>query len=250
MNIIKKFVILVLFITLYSCAVTIEKKSDQEEKLYFTSKGFALIYDKKLFEEGLVNKKINNEKISSIHSFLKPGTPIQIINLSNSKSVNLNVSKKANYPAIFNIVISKKIAKLLELDSNNPYVEIIEVKKNKTFVSKKTTTFDEEKNVAEKAPVEEIVMDDLSKQATTSTKNNDIQKNYIIVISDFFYLTSAENLKNNLISKTKYSNFKVKKIAANKYRLSVGPFKDFSSLKSTYISLNNLGFEDLNIYTD
>ncbi len=49
MNIIKKFVILVLFITLYSCAVTIEKKSDEEEKLYFTSKGFALIYDKKLF---------------------------------------------------------------------------------------------------------------------------------------------------------------------------------------------------------
>ena len=92
MNIIKKFVILVLFITLYSCAVTIEKKSDKEEKLYFTSKGFALIYDKKLFEEGLVNKKINNEKISSMHSFLKPGTLIQIINLSNSKSVYISTT--------------------------------------------------------------------------------------------------------------------------------------------------------------
>ena len=249
MNIIKKFVILVLFITLYSCAVTIEKKSDEEEKLYFTSKGFALIYDKKLFEEGLVNKKINNEKISSIHSFLKPGTPIQIINLSNSKSVNLNVSKKANYPAIFNIVISKKIAKLLELDSNNPYVEIIEVKKNKTFVSKKTTTFDEEKNVAEKAPVQEIEIDDLSENESNSesNKNKNIKKNFVLVLGDFYYEESALNLKNELISKIELKDISIKKVKQNQYRLFVGPFKNFNTLKVAYISLNKIGFDDLNI---
>ena len=55
-----------------------------------------------------------------------------------------------------------KIATILELDLSNPYVEIIEIKKNRTFVAKKTDTFEEEKNVAAKAPVDEIKMDDLS----------------------------------------------------------------------------------------
>ena len=41
-----------------------------------------------------------------------------------------------------------------------------------------------------------------------------------------------------------------RKISNNKYRLLAGPFKNFNALKSTYISLNNLGFESLNIYEE
>ena len=61
---------------------------------------------------------------------------------------------------------------------------------------------------------------------------------------------SAQNLKNELMIKTKIKKFSIKKINANKYRLSVGPFKNFSALKSIYISLSNLGFEDLNVYKE
>jgi len=32
--------------------------------------------------------------------------------------------------------------------------------------------------------------------------------------------------------------------------LLVGPFNNFNALKTIYISLNNLGFEDLNIYME
>ena len=46
------------------------------------------------------------------------------------------------------------------------------------------------------------------------------------------------------------NNIFVKKINDNKDRLSAGPFKNFNALKTTYISLNNLGFDDLNIYKD
>ena len=46
------------------------------------------------------------------------------------------------------------------------------------------------------------------------------------------------------------NNISVKKINNNKYRLLVGPFKNFNALKNTYISLNNLGFEELNIYKE
>ena len=60
-------------------------------------------------------------------------------------------------------MVSKKIAQTLKLDKNNPYVEVLEIKKNKTFIAKKSNTYDEEKQVIETAPVSEVVIDDLSK---------------------------------------------------------------------------------------
>ena len=107
-------------------------------------------------EVKLLNKKMNNDKIHVIHNILKKNTPIRITNPENSKVVETKIYNKSIYPEIFTVVVSEKIANLLELDFENPYVEIIEVKKNKTFIAKKSNTFDEEKNVAEKAPVETI----------------------------------------------------------------------------------------------
>ena len=95
---------------------------------------------------------------------IKTNTPIKIINPENLKSVETKVHKKANYPKIFNIVISEAVAELLDLDLENPYVEVIEVKKNKTFIAKESNMFDEEKNVANTAPVNEVKMDDLTKE--------------------------------------------------------------------------------------
>ena len=52
----------------------------------------------------------------------------------------------------------------------------------------------------------------------------------------------------DLVKKNSLKSIEVKKINNNKYRLLVGPFKNFNALKTTYISLNNLGFESLNVY--
>ena len=132
-------------------------------------------------------------------------------------------------------------------DNNNPFVEILEIKKNKTFIAKKSNTFDEEKNVAQSAPVDEVIVNDLSK-SNELKKKDDTNKNFFIVINDFYYNDSATNLKKEIISKKPLENIFIEKINDVKYRLSVGPFKNFKSLKSVYISLNNLGFDDLNIY--
>ena len=179
-------------------------------------------------------------------------TSQKIINLDNGKFVNVKVNKKAIYPKIFNVVISKKAAELLELDPDNPYVEILEVKKNKTFIAKEGKIFDEEKEVANKAPVEKIEIADLSKDQDKDkeTKIKKKRYNYILVISDFYYSESAIELKKNLLNKTNLTNISVKKINNNKYRLLAGPFENFNALKSTYISLNNLGFEGLNIFRE
>ena len=107
---------------------------------------------------------------------------------------------------------------------------------------------EEEKKVANKAPVEKIEINDLSKIKTTSKVKE--KNRYILLISDFYYLDSAENLKKELEKKTKLDTFIIKKINNKKYRLYIGPFQNFNSLKSTYISLNKLGFEELNIYKE
>ena len=239
----------VYIITLYACADYNQNKAIHEKpKQYFSSSGFALIYEDNLYTQKILNKKINNEDIKVLHNLLKTNTPIRIINPANSKIIETKIYKKANYPKIFTIVVSEKIATILELDLDNPFVEVAEVKKNKTFVAKKTNTYDEEKNVAEKAPVDEIKMDNLTNNKDEDKKKVFKDNNFIILINDFYYEDSAINLKNELFKKTGFSNILVRKISNNKYRLLAGPFKNFNALKTTYISLNNLGFEDLNIY--
>ena len=251
MNLNKILLLLISTIFLNSCAdYKTDTTTKKNEKQYYSSMGFALIYSDHHYLNKVVNKKIKNEESIAMHNLLKMNTPIKIINPDNSKFIETKIYKKADYPKIFNVVISRKIASFLELDFNNPYVEIIETKKNKTFIAKKSETFDEEKNVSEKAPVDEIKMNDLTKNDTKTEKKSNKKTNFILVISDFYYEESAINLKKDLVKKTKTNNISVKKINNKKYRLLVGPFKNFNALKTTYISLNNLGFENLNIYRE
>ena len=241
----------VCIITLYSCAdYNVKDGMKKKERQYYSSSGFALIYEDNLYLQKVVNKKINNDDIKVMHSLLKTNTPIKIINPANSKVIETKIYKKANYPKIFTIVVSEKIASILELDLDNPFVEVVEVKKNKTFIAKKTNMFEEEKKVAEILPVNEVKMDDLTKVEVKAKKKSNKKSNFILVVSDFYYEDSANNLMKELVKKTKINNISVKKINDKKYRLFAGPFKNFNALKITYISLNKLGFENLNIYRE
>ena len=248
MNFIKKIILLYFILLLTNCVNYKNAKTIQiEEKKYYSLKGFALVYQDDFYDQGIVNKRLNNEQMIAMHSVLNRNTFVKIINPVTLKSVEIKIFRKASYPKIFNVLISKKIAEILELDINNPYVEVYEVKKNKTFIAKQSSIFSEEKKVADIAPVDEIKIDDLNKLKPEGKKIVNTKNNFVIVINDFYYNDSAYNLKNELIQKTQLNNFSVKKINNNKYRLSVGPFKNFNTLKSAYISLNNLGFEDLDV---
>ena len=141
MNLKKIILIFAYVISLYSCAdYNVNKVKHKKVKQYYSSSGFALIYEDNLYTQKILNKKINNEDIKVLHNLLKTNTPIRIINPANSKVIETKIYKKTNYPKIFTIVVSEKIATILELDLDNPFVEVIEVKKNKTFVAKKTPT--------------------------------------------------------------------------------------------------------------
>jgi len=249
MNLKKIILIFAYVISLYSCAdYNVNKVKHKKVKQYYSSSGFALIYEDNLYTQKILNKKINNEDIKVMHNLLQTNTAIRIINPANLKVIETKIYKKTDYPKIFTIVVSEKIASILELDLDNPFVEVTEVKKNKTFVAKKSNTYEEEKNVAEKAPVDKVKMDKLINNEDETKKKVFKDNDFIILINDFYYEDSAINLKNELSKKTRFINILVRKISNNKYRLFVGPFKNFNALKTTYISLNNLGFDDLSIY--
>ena len=251
MKLTKIIITLTSIVLLYSCAdYKTQQAREGVEKNYYFSKGFALVYNEDLYYQKVVNKKFSDEKYGAMHNLLKVNTSVKIINPSNSKFLDIKISKKANYPKIFNIVLSRSAAFALELDMENPYVEVFETKKNKTFVAKESNTFEEEKNVSKKVPVDEVKIDILTEQDVNTKKKIVKKNNFILVINDFYYFDSANDLKKVLREKIKVDNISIKKINNNKYRLFAGPFKSFNTLKTTYISLNKLGFEDLIVHRE
>ena len=237
-----------LFVFLFSCTqdMKIIKKHPNVIEPNYSSKGFALIYEDSTFESNIVNKKLNNNQNYVLHSYLNNDTLVSISNPFNSKFLTAKVRKTINYPSIYNIVITKKMADNLVLDIDNPYVEVLTIKKNDKFIAKEASIFEEEKNVANKVPVTSININDLS----VSTPENEIKKNkpsYIINIAEFYYLESAEMTKIRFEKEANLENIKIKKISKNKFKVYFGPYASFAPMKKTYLSLNELGFENLNI---
>jgi len=241
-----------IFVFLFSCTtdifqdMKIIKKQSKVREPTYSSKGFALIYEDSIFEKKIVNKKLNNDQNYVLHSFLKNNTLVYISNPFNSKSLTAKVRKTLKYPSIYNIVITKKMADNLDLDVNNPYVEFYTIKKNVKFIAKEASIFEEEKNVADKAPVSSININDLS----VSTPESEVKKkkpSYIIDIAEFYFLESAERVKNRFEKEANLVNIKIKKISNNKFKVYSGPYASFDFMKKTYFGLNELGFENLDI---
>ena len=237
-----------IFVFLFSCTqdMKIMKKPLKIKEPTYSSKGFALIYDNSVFESKIVNKKLNNSQNYVLHPFLKNNTLVSISNPFNSKSLTAKIRKTINYPSIYNIVITKKMADKLELDINNPYVEVLTIKKNDKFIAKESSIFEEEKYVANKAPVTSINVNDLS----VSTPKSEVKKkkpSYIINIAEFYFFESAKTVKNRFEKEANLVNITIEKISKNKFKVYFGPYASFNSMKETYFSLNELGFENLDI---
>ena len=139
----------------------------------------------------------------------------------------------------------------MELDLNEPYIDIILISNNSTFVAKKTKTFDEEKNVAEKAPIDGIKISNLNSSSKIKKKTKGNNKfSYYIKIADFYYKKSAKNMSNKIKSEVKLKNIKIIELTKTNYRLLLGPFNDIHSLKDSFEKMNSLYFENLEIIKD
>ena len=244
-------IFIVIFLFIYSCTTNNINKSQNKviiQSETYSNKGFTLLFNEDLKKQKLINKKIEERSLIVFQKNLKKDTNIKITNLLNNKTILAKVGVNSKYPNFFNSVISKRIYEELELNESEPYVEITTISENSTFLAKKAKMHDEEKQVAEKAPVEGISINDLS---LNKKKNKRIQKkdkfNYIIKIADFYYENTAIMMQKRIKDELNLNSSKISKISNTSFRVYLGPFDNLESLKNAFNDITPLNFENIEI---
>ncbi len=173
---------------------------------------------------------------------------VKITNPANGLSLIAEVkSNKIKFSNFYNAILSPRIADTLELDLNEPYINIILISKDSTFVAKKAKTFDEETEVANKAPVDGIQINDLNVKKTEKKIKKDKIFSYSIKVADFYYKDTAKIMLNKIKDESSLKNLKILELSKTKYRLLIGPFNDIKSLKDTFEKMNLFNFENLEV---
>ena len=158
---------------LAGCSTNTVTKSKNNFKInLYSNKGFALVYDDNLYKKKIISKKLDSRSLKIFQKNLKKNTTVKIRNMINEKTLIAKVSSKASYPSFNNSVISSRIAKELNLTQEEPYIEIISIPDNSMFIAKRAKTYDEEKQVANKAPVDGISINDLNTKKEKIKKKN------------------------------------------------------------------------------
>jgi hypothetical protein len=244
----KKLLILCCFILLNNCTTTLTKnKSSNSLDNPFINRGFSLIYSDKFYDNKIISKKIDERSLIIFQKNLKKNTIVKITNILNNKSIIGTVGSNVDYPLFNNAVLSLRIADEIGLNKYEPYVEILEVLEDVVFVAKRAKTFEEEKKVANKAPVNIINISDLNIKET-SIKNKIIKKfSYEIKIADFYFNDTASLLVDRIINETTIKDVKIKKINKKKYRVYAGPFNDINTLQKSFNDISILEFENIEI---
>ena len=246
--------LIVLFIFLLSCEQNNLNKNavNQEIVTKYKNSGFALVYNPMLKKEKKISKKIENRSLLIFHKSLKKNSFVKITNPVNQKTVIAEViSNNVKFSDFYNSVITLRIAEELSLNLNEPYINLVLISQNSTFVAKKAKTFNEEKKVAEKAPVDGIQIDNLGE--INQPKNETIKEeifSYSIKIADFYYKDSAKNMSDRIINETNIRNPLIKTISNTKYRVLLGPFNDIKKLEDSFNEIKSLDFENIEILKD
>ena len=213
----------------------------------YSNKGFALVYSEDLNSKKIISKKLDERSLTIFQKNLKKNTQVKITNIINRRSLIAKVGNKSNYPLFNNSVLSPRIANELKLDLDEPYIEIIAITKNSLFVAKKAKTFDEEKNVANKVPVNLISINDLNETKKIKIKNSYKNFSYIIKIADFYFKDTASTLAKRIVKETDVTKPKIKKVSDKKYRVYLGPFDNIITLKKSFNDISILQFENIEI---
>ena len=243
----RNIVILLSFILITGCE---QYKSNQASKLNlkhekkYSNIGFSLIYN-----NNLNLKNLDNRSLQIFHKNLKSKSVVKITNPLNNKSLIAEVkSNKVIFSNFYNSVISTRIAETLGLSISEPYIKITLISKDSTFVAKKARTFEEEKEIAEKAPIDGIKISNLN-----DSPNNQDQKisndkfSYSIKVADFYYKKTADLMIDRIRKETFIKNIKLIELSKSNYRVLLGPFNDINSLKDSFEKMNSLYFENLEI---
>ena len=240
-----KFKLIFFLIFIVSCTAHTTKI---DNRIPYNSKGFAYIFNENDFNEKLIKGKLDNSKLQISNKNLKVGSFIKIINPRTKDSVTVKNSKKIEYPDFYKLIITKKVAEELNLNSELPLVEIIEIKKNKSFIAKKAKIYKEEEKISSNAPVASVKISNISKNKSI---NKNIRKDqFYILIGTFYSNETAKFLKKRITKEIpEYDTRKliIRKKTNKEINLFSGPYKTINLMKNDYIILKEFGFEELDI---
>ena len=243
----KNFLIILFIFFLNSCNQTTIQNFNKKKLIIdnkYKNSGFTLIYNDSLKDI----KKLDERSLNIYHKSLKKRSQVKITNPKNGNTLIAEVkSNKIKFSNFYNSIISSRIAETLELDYSDPYIEIVLISKNSTFVAKKTKTYEEERVVAEKAPVDGILINDLNNQENKITKKKKLLFSYFIKVADFYYKDTAKLMVERIKSETSIKNIKITELSKTNYRVLIGPFNDIKSLKMSFEKMGHLNFENLEI---
>ena len=244
-------ILILIFLFFYSCTVNTVNNNKIETNVqteFFSNKGFALVFNNDLKKQKLTSRIIDDRSLIIFQKNLKKDTKVKITNLLNNKSILATVGSNSKYPNFYNSVVSKRIFNELDMFNSEPYVEIVTVSTSSTFLAKKAKTYDEEKKVADKAPVDGISVSDLSvdkKKVRVETKKKNFK--YIIKIADFYYENTANMMQKRIRDELNLNNSKIDKISNTNFRVYFGPYDNLNSLKDAYNDIYPLNFENIEI---
>ena len=240
-----KYKFFFVILLLYSCKPA---GINQYEKPVLNSKGFAYVYSLKDLEGSIIKKKINPDNFAIAHNKVKRGVRLKITNPKNGKNIILKNSIKLEYPDFYKVLITKAVSSKIGLNEDFPYVEVEELKKNKSFVAKKAETYEEEKQLKVIAPVEKVKISNIGKKITT--KKSTQETKFIIVLGNFYSFESANLLKKRVKTESLLlKNKKITIIKKNKHNFEVflGPYKTINTMKNDYIALKQINFDEVDI---
>ena len=229
------------------------EKKDESSKGFITDQkyrnvGFTLIYNDKLIDNKRINKKLNNKELIIFHKKIFKNSFVKITNPENAKTITAKViSNDAVFSDFYNSVITTRIADELSLNPNDPYIELVLFSKQSTFVAKKAKTFEEEKQVADKAPVEGILINNIGLSKVKKNKITPQKFTFSIKIADFYFKDSAINMIKRIEDETNIRTSIIKKLSNTKYRVLLGPFNDIKNLEKSFNELKPLEFENIEI---
>ena len=243
-----KFNFILIFIFISSCSANFTTLNHNK---HYTSKGFAYIYNEYDVGQKIIKGKMDNSKMQISHQNLKTGTLIKISNPKNKESLVFKNIKRIKYPNFYKILITEPVAQKLDLNKELPILEIIEIKKNKSFIAEKAKIYSEEKKIPSNAPVASVQISNISKDK--SKKKNNKPDKIFIHVATFYSFDTAKFLRqriNKELPELNKKKIKIKKISNKETQVISGPYISVNLLKNDYIKLKNFGFEELDIYTN
>jgi hypothetical protein len=247
----KILIIIIFAFFLVGCEQNKLNKIEIDKKTFdkYKNSGFALVYNKELKSKKKITKKLDSRSLLIFHKSLKKNSFVKITNPTNQKTIIAEVvSNQVQFSDFYNCVISYRIAEELSLNLYEPYVDLVLISQDSSFIAKKAKTFEEEKKIAEKAPIDGIQIDNLgieNLQKNDSTKEKFF--NYSIKIADFYYKDSAKSMSDRIINETNIKNPIIKTLSKTKYRVLLGPFNDIKKLEESFNEIISLDFVNIEI---